>query len=181
MTEDERDPFTHLAEVEKKTHQAMYPNYVYCPRGSARRMSSASTKKGRNTSELTPPTTSLVSSKFTTPETPAAPTLRPPRAAAQLAVQRFLQFHSISHSPPPVSPSAVTPPPEDSPMQESAYLESDPPAKMDVVIPIIGTRASEPNTPIAEDEFVPTADIPELELTPSKKEVIFTIRNCFLH
>jgi hypothetical protein len=49
MTELEKEPIIAFADFEKKRHQAMYPNYLHCPRGSARRESTQ--KVG--TSELT--------------------------------------------------------------------------------------------------------------------------------
>lgn len=152
LTREEKEKYIVLAECEKKRHQEMYPDYVYCPtRGAASKKSIANPKKARNNSEFTP----SVSSKSTTPDIPfAAPTLRRPRAAAQLAVQRFIQA-SISPSPPP---------PEDCPMQKSLEMV-DSLVNTDVDVP-----ASKLGTPI-EDDFVPTADIPELELTPSKEVV----------
>jgi hypothetical protein len=49
---------------------------------------------------------------------------------------------------------------------------------MDDALPEADTQTSDPVTPMEDDDFVPTADIPELELTPSKK---LAIGNCFLH
>ncbi|KAF8803170.1 hypothetical protein BYT27DRAFT_7341050 [Phlegmacium glaucopus] len=65
--------FLALAEVEKKVHRAKYPNYVYSPRDSTKRKG---TKKARNTSQPTPPTTPSVA----TPESleVAYPGLNPP-------------------------------------------------------------------------------------------------------
>ena len=85
-------------------------------------------------------------------------------------------FSLILPSLPPVSP-----PPNDSPMQESlevTYLETDSPAEMDVALPEADTQALEPVTSMEDDHFVPTADIPELESTPSEK---FAFGSCFLH
>jgi HMG (high mobility group) box len=159
LTREEKEKYIVLAEYEKKRHQEMYPDYVYCPtRGAASRKSIAKPKKARKSSEFTP----SVSSKSTTPDIPfAAPTLRRPRAAAQLAVQRFIQ---ASFSPSPLVSPLVSPPPEDSPMQKSLEMVNSL-VNTDVDVP-----ASKLGTPI-EDDFVPTADIPELELTPSKEVV----------
>lgn len=163
MSEEEKKPFTHLAKLEKMQHQAMYPNYIYCP--GRRRQNTVSTKR---TSELSAPS---VSSKSTTPENPsAAPTLRLPHPATQLAIQRYFSTQSI-----PPSPPSMSPPREDSPIQEIfdfASPEFNPLHKMEVVRPIISTQASESDASSEEDDFVPTADIPELELTPSKNKVI---------
>lgn len=140
----------------------MFPDYIYCP--AARRKSIASGKKAE-TSELTPTNTLLASSNFTAPEIPSAAFTV--RASVQLAIQRFLQAHSILPSPPPASSL-----PGDFPVLEDAYLEPKFPAKVDVTLPDADTKASESVTPMEDDDFVPTADIPVLELTPSKNEVI---------
>lgn len=165
MTEIERGPFYVLADFEKKQHQATYPDYIYSP--AASRQSTASTKQA-GTGELTPTnTTPLVSSRSTAPEiTSTAPALRPPYATVQFALQRFFQIHSISPSPLPMSPLQ-----DDSPMQESsedAYPEHN---ELDLTLLEAGTQPSDV-TLLEDDDFVLTADIPELELTPSNKKVI---------
>ncbi|KAF8810371.1 hypothetical protein BYT27DRAFT_7336817 [Phlegmacium glaucopus] len=67
--------FTALAEVEKKVHRAKYPDYVYSPRDSTKRKG---TKKARNTSQPTPPTTPSVATPE--PDTPTEHDYRVPMA-----------------------------------------------------------------------------------------------------
>jgi len=87
MTEDEKKPFVAEAVAEKKWHQAMYPNYTYCPgRGTARRKGKRVPKNTKNTSgpkRKMSTTSSSASSESTFPEIPfAAPAQRPSHAAA---------------------------------------------------------------------------------------------------
>lgn len=171
MTEAEKKPFVSQAIAEKKKHQAMYPNYTYSPgRGAARRKSRTVTK---NTSRLKKKTSSTTSdASFSSSESPfpeipfAVSAERPPRAAAQRAVERlerFLQPDFISPSP------SISPKPEEFPMLENlklTYPEPASPVEEDACAPITDTEAFITNTTAEQTTFAPT-------VLESKEEVGF--------
>ncbi|KAF8951530.1 hypothetical protein BDZ97DRAFT_949827 [Flammula alnicola] len=150
MTLNEKEPFVHLATLEKKEHQARYPNYVYSPgRVSAKSRIKAAVKRA---SEASPASTrkrrssisvreewSRSSATSSEPQSPefSSPPPRPrriPRAAAQRAVQRIVNLPSPSPSP-RILPAS------------DECMKTEP----------------------VDDDFVPNDDIPFLELTPKEE------------
>lgn len=154
LTEKEKAPFVERADTEKKQHQAMYPNYIYSPgRGAARRKGGIVTKntggpKRKPSAASSSTSSSSTSSEPTFPEIPfAEPTKRPLRVAAQRAIEKFLQPHSMS------------PTPElESPMLENSELTYPEPAtpEEDACIPTTDSRALKTEIPAEEDALVRT-------------------------
>lgn len=165
MSEIEKRPFAELAAKEKREHTAKYPNYTYAPGRTkakakaprARKMSgsSLSSHKRRRSTTFSTNIPDDWSNSATSPESfseefsyPLPPRYRAPRAAAQRAVQRLAEIPS------PALSYGLVPTPDDYTM---------------VVDGFVSRVASASPAP----EFVPTADIPPLELTPLVKEVLF--------
>ncbi|KAF8155775.1 hypothetical protein B0H34DRAFT_675910 [Crassisporium funariophilum] len=160
MSAEERRPFLVMAELEKQEHQVLYPNYIYSPgRAGTKAKGKAGVKKASQSGGSSrkvavkevwsvPKTlySSSVSSESPSPNIPfAAPiprSARVPRAAAQRAVERLAYFPSAS----PLSFVAPSP---------SNYGMDD---AMELMYP-----------EQEEDVFVPTSEIPPIELSPTIK------------
>ncbi|KAF5310998.1 hypothetical protein D9619_007924 [Psilocybe cf. subviscida] len=161
MSEEKKRPFAEQAAAEKMQHARDYPNYVYCPgRASAGKSSKAKAKAAaaRRSSASSASSSSSANKKRASqrsrspewdsdePESPALAHLPPPprsnrtpRAAAQRAAQLMEHHPSMS---PSASPECLR---TDASESKSLFDELN---------------------PISEG-FVPTEDIPVLELTPS--------------
>ena len=176
MNEAEKRPFAELAAKEKREHTAKYPNYTYAPGrtkakakapagGARRKMSGSSSssssapaahKRRSSTSSSTIHIPDDWSNSATSPESLSEefsypPRMyRAPRAAAQRAVQRLAELPS-----PAPSSYGVAPTPDDYTMSVDGF------------VPRVASAIPGPHS-----EFVPTADIPPLELTPLKREVL---------
>jgi len=176
MTPTEKRPFAELAAKEKREHTAKYPNYTYAPGrtkakakalAGERRMSgsSASSSHKRKRSATLSSVPDDWSNSATSPESfsgdfayppVSSPRVynrvpRVPRAAAQRAVRRFAELPS------PASSRGLAPTSDDGAMSVDGFVP----------------RITNPGP---HSEFVPTADIPPLELTPLLREVTY-----FLH
>ena len=163
MSATEKRPFADLAAKEKREHTAKYPNYTYAPgrtknkgnalASSARKMSgSSSHKRKRSTTVTSVPddwsnsasSPESFSGEFSYPVSSPRVYNRVPRAAAQRAVQRFAEL----------------------PSPASSYGLDDAAMAVDGFVPKTASANPSPHS-----EFVPTADIPPLELTPLVREV----------
>jgi len=174
MTETEKRPFAELAAKEKREHTAKYPNYTYAPGrtktkakapGGARKMSGSSSSHKRRrsmTSSIHIPddwsnsatSPESFSEDFSYPTPPPPRMYRAPRAAAQRAVQRLAELPS------PAPSYGLAPTPDDYTMSVDGFVSR--------VVSV---------SPGPNSEFVPTADIPPLELAPLIKEVLIFLRS----
>lgn len=174
MTETEKRPFAELAAKEKREHTAKYPNYTYAPgrtktkakaSGGARKMSGSSSSYSHKRRRSTTSSIHIPddwSNSATSPEsfseefsypTPPPRMYRAPRAAAQRAVQRLAELPS------PAPSYGLAPTPDDYTMSVDSF------------VPRVASASPGPNS-----EFVPTSDIPPLELTPLIREVLILLR-----
>lgn len=178
MTAEERVPFVERATAEKTQHQAMYPNYIYCPgRGAARRKGRTANKNTSGPKRKASAVSSSTSSSTSSPLDPTfpeisfdAPTQRPLRAAAQRAIRKFSRPHSIPSSPCPMSPTPESPMLEN---LELVYPEPEPatPTEGPAYVPTTDSRACKTDILAEEEACVRIVNSPFCALTSIKREV----------
>ncbi|PPQ77987.1 hypothetical protein CVT25_015453 [Psilocybe cyanescens] len=168
MSPEERRPFCELAAIEKEEHYAKHPGYVYSPgrtgaakgkpkAASVRKIgagtsSSVKKRKASTAFEDSWSRSSDTSSGSLSPNSPLISAARPAklqRAAAQRAVQRFVE----SPSPAP-SARLLSPISDEEKLQYPEYPSS-------------GDDSPATPPPLS---YVPTSEIPDLEFAPMTKE-----------
>lgn len=161
MSDEERQPYVTMALEEKMLHHLMYPNYVYAPAGgragafgrAPQRKITGPKRKSVATLQNRSRCSDASDVSMSSPEMDAllptsARSPRAPRAAANRA-KRAIQLFSMD------SPSA----------------SASPLPKVEEVTPLpLGVPEL--------DDFVPTDEIPALELTPKEEEVEVKLEVC---
>ncbi|KDR80256.1 hypothetical protein GALMADRAFT_1187634 [Galerina marginata CBS 339.88] len=165
MSPDEKKQYHELADREKADHRIKYPNYVYAPGGTKGKGKPKAAASGRRRSgmsvqnrnqhrqrKIVEQWSRSSSSEPGSPESVYAPPLpraaRIIRTAAQRAAVRL-----IVRSPSPSPSPRLTPAADERPASAgSAFAPTHSPSP----------------SPSVDDDFVPTSEIPVLELTPSK-------------
>ena len=162
MSDEERQPYVTMALEEKMLHHLMYPNYVYAPAGgragafgrapqrkiSGPKRKSVATLQNRSRCSDASSDVSMSSPEMDALLPTSARSPRAPRAAANRA-KRAIQLFSM----------------------DSASASASPLPKVEEVTPLpLGIPEL--------DDFVPTDEIPALELTPKEEEVEVKLEVC---